>query len=404
VPRVSPFLGLRYDERVVGPLERVTAPPYDVISEQRRRAFEDRSPYNIVRVDLGARLDGGGSTDRDRYAPAADLLSTWIERGVLVADDRPAYYGYEMSFPQAADVGRIRGLLCAVELEPWGTGVLPHEQTMEGPIEDRLALLRASRTHVSAIYATADGPIEPLDELLTEATSGAATAELVDEQFVRHRLWRVDGDPDAARWLRERPLMIADGHHRYVTALRYRTERDAGDGPGPWDGLLTLVVDGATEALPVLPFHRVQTSGPVPDTGEPVHDLEAARAALSDDGVTAALVFRGPDGGLAYRVLTLPGDPPTVRALHEQLLDQRVPAAAIEFEPDLGDAVRSVADGTAVAAYLLPPTTPSRIRSVVERGERLPRKSTYFWPKPRTGMILMPLDSPPPRPRPSPAS
>jgi uncharacterized protein (DUF1015 family) len=275
---------------------------------------------------------------------------------------------------------------------------------MEGPIVDRLALLRASRTHVSAIYATADGPIEPLDELLTVVTSGATTAELVDEQFVRHRLWTIDGDPGVAGWLAARRLMIADGHHRYATALRYRGERDATDGPGPWDGLLALVVDGATEVVPVLPFHRVQTSGPVPDAGEAVHDLEAARAALSDDRLTAALVFRGPDGELAYRVLTLHGDPPTVRALHEQVLDARVPEAGIEFEPDLGDAVRSVADGSALAAYLLPPTTPARIRSVVERGERLPRKSTYFWPKPRTGMILMPLEPRRPRSRPSRAS
>jgi hypothetical protein len=204
-------------------------------------------------------------------------------------------------------------------------------------------------------------------------------------------MWPVSGDAEVGRWLNEAPLLIADGHHRYTTALAYRAEQDARVGPGPWDRVLTLVVDAATEHLPVLPFHRVQMIGSPPTIGDRVSRLEDVLAALSDDDVTIGSARREGDA-VVYRVARLAAAPPAVRALHETVLDDAAPDGALRFVPDAGAADAAVVDEGAAAAWFLPPTTPERIRAVVERGERLPQKSTYFWPKPRTGMVMMPLD------------
>jgi hypothetical protein len=209
---------------------------------------------------------------------------------------------------------------------------------------------------------------------------------------VEHRLWTVEPDPSVARSLADEPLLIADGHHRYTTALAYRDERRATDGPGLWDRILTLVVDTGTERVPVLPFHRIQLDGDVPTAGTAVQSIEAALDALSDRDVVVATAVREGNGVL-LRTLALAGDPPAVEALHEQVLPG-VSSASLRFTPDAADAVELVRTGSAVAAYLLPGTTPDTIRSVIERGGRLPQKSTYFWPKPRTGVVLMPLDGP----------
>jgi uncharacterized protein (DUF1015 family) len=390
VPDVSPFKGLVFDAAVAGPLDLVTAPPYDTISDARLREHLGASPFNIVRLDLAEGSDDALEPE-SRYARARQLLEEWEARGVLVRLPEPSYHAYEMAFTAGGRERSITGLLVAMKLEGWGGGVIPHERTMPGPLDDRLRLLRATRTHLSAVYGTIEGPCRPLARLLRTAAAGPAASEAVDEQGVVHRMWPVEADPDIATWLAPEPLLIADGHHRYTTALHYRRERDAADGPGPWDRVLTLIVDVATEHPPVLPFHRVQTAGTVPLLGVPVGDLEAALARVSDDDNVIARIDRS-DGGVRYRVLSLKGGPPAVRALHETILDDQVPEGSLRFVSDAVVAEEAVRTGDAVAAYLLPPTTPERIRAVIERGDRLPQKSTYFWPKPRTGMIMLPVE------------
>jgi uncharacterized protein (DUF1015 family) len=380
MPRVFPFEALVYDVAVVGALDRVTTPPYDVISEARRQEYRSE-PFSIVQVDLGT--DEG----ERRYTEAEALLRRWVDEGVLVTAP-PAFHAYEM---RSSATGRVRGIFCAMELEDWGGDVMPHEETMAGPVEDRLRLLRATHTHLSAVYGTVAGPCPSLADLLEDVTAGPPDAELVDEQGVIHRRWTIAGDEPIGAWLAEEPLLIADGHHRYTTALAYRDEMRAAFGSGPWDRLLTFVVDAGSEHLSVRPFHRIQLSGTAPEPGRAIGDLDAVIGALSDDEPRVGIVR--PNGAHAeLTVMDLAGEPPAVRALHDGLLDALVPPGALRFTPDPGEAVAAVERGEAVAAYLLPPTTPDRIRKVVERGQRLPQKSTYFWPKPRTGVILMPLD------------
>ncbi len=373
------------------------------------------SQFSVVHLDLGEGPDDPADPE-SRYARAGSLLQHWEAQGALRREQDPCYYAYEMSAvagPSGAKPGNpltpgrsVLGLICAMELEDWGGRVLPHERVREGPVSDRLALLRATRTHVSPIYGTLESTDGQLVALLREATSDPAPFEAVDMQGVRHRMWPVvAGAPIRTQLerLQSDHVLIADGHHRYTAALRYRTERRRLDGPGPWDTVLTLVVDSETEPLPVMPFHRVQLTGRTPShAGEPMSGLAETLGALRDVDLTVGMIAMDALDEVRYRLLRLSGEPPTVRALHEELLDDLVPTESLRYVAEAAEADAALRRGDAVAVFLLPPTTPGRIRAVVERGERLPLKSTYFWPKPRTGMVMMPLDPVPEPPHPAP--
>ena len=386
--RISPFIGLLFDRSRVGSHDLVTAPPYDVVSDAERRHYLDASPYNVIRLDLGEERPGDDRAE-DKYRRAAAELGRWRAVGVLAPTEGPAYFPYEMRFSLHGNARRIRGLVCAVELEDWGRSIVPHELTMAGPVEDRLRQLRASRANLSSIHAVFRGPSEPLAAFLDAAAEREPAASATDEAGVEHRLWVTPPDDAVAGWLEDETLMIADGHHRYATSLRFRDEMRDGHGSGPWDRVMMLLADAAAEEPPVLPFHRVQAHGPVPNEGARVRDLEEVLETVSD-GKLLVGVATAQDGVLSHRVLELSGEPPAVCALHEQVLHGL--DAELRFTPDAFEAEAAVRSGDAVAAYLLPPTDATTIRSVVDRGELLPQKSTFFWPKPRTGLVIRPLD------------
>ena len=244
--------------------------------------------------------------------------------------DAPQYYAYETSWI-APSHGSVRGVFVALELEPWGGSVIPHEHTMPGPVEDRLRLLRATATHLSPIYGTVSGPCPPLAEMLDRTCARAPAEELVDEEGVTHRLWEVSADEPVDGWLRDDDLLIADGHHRYTTALAYRNERHEAAGPGPWDGILALIVDAGTQSVPVLPYHRVQISGGLPQAGREARDLDEVLERVSDADLVVGTITVRDDGSLCYGLLDLDGTPPVVRALHEQVLDRAAPGDALRF-------------------------------------------------------------------------
>ncbi len=385
--QLSPFVGLLFDRSRVGSLDRVTAPPYDVIGPEDRRRYLEASPFNVVRLDLGEAHAGDG--EDDKYRAAASTLRSWREQGVLAQTAGPAAYPYEMRFELRESPRRIRGSIVAVELEDWGGSIVPHERTMEGPVEDRLRLMRAVHANLSSIHAVFTGPSADFSRHLDEGTAGEPAALAVDEEGVEHRLWIGDLDPTVTAALAAGSLMIADGHHRYTTALRYRDEMREAHGPGPWDRVMVLVVDAATEDPPVLPIHRVVRAGAVPDVGTPVRDLHEILEAVDDRTLRVGVVTND-DDRLAYGVTELNGVPPAVSALHRGVLAGA--DASLEFTHDASIAEDSVRRGSAVAAYILPATDAASIRAVIDRGDRLPQKSTFFWPKPRTGMVIRPLD------------
>ena len=390
--RVSPFVGLLFDRSVVGSHDLVTTPPYDVISDAERRHYLEASPYNVIRLVLGPDDAGDGGAD-DKYRQASSELEAWRDAGALVATEGPSFYPYEMRFSLHGRRRTIRGLVAAVDLEDWGGSIVPHERTMPGPIEDRLRLMRAVRTNLSCIHAVFRGPSEPFSAFLDGAVAAEPAASMTDEAGVDHMLWVTEPDPEVAIWLERESFMIADGHHRYSMALRYRDEMRATHGPGPWDRVMMFVADAAVQEPPVLPFHRIQTGGPHEPRGSRVRDLAEVLESVDDRGLVYGSASLE-DGILVHRLDELDGAPPTVLALHELVLpdvDEH-----LRFTPDPVEAEDAVRDGEAVAAFFLPATDAARIRGVIDRGDRLPRKSTFFWPKPRTGLVLRPLDLDPP--------
>ncbi|HEV8572864.1 MAG TPA: DUF1015 domain-containing protein [Actinomycetota bacterium] len=388
MPNVAPFDGLLFDPARVGDLAAVTAPPYDIIGREEQHRLHRSSPYNIALVDLGR--DRGGS--RDKYTRAGDLFRRWRDEGALSRAGRPAFYPYEMRFVHQGSPRTVRGVVMEVGLEPWGGGVLPHERTMAAPVEDRLALMRATRANISPIYALCAGPSESQAALLEHTSRRQPDREVADEAGVVHRLWIEDPAEDVSAWHRDRALLVADGHHRYQTALAFQEEARGEHGPGPWDAVMMLVVDSVAEDPPVLPIHRVARLEQIPRLpGHRVRDLAEVLVWLAEGGLRFGAAVRRRDG-LEHLVGTLEGDPPAVTALHREILDTLDGIREIGYLSDAAAAEEAVRSGASDLALFLPAARVEEIRSVIDGGGRLPQKSTYFWPKPRTGMVIRPLD------------
>jgi uncharacterized protein (DUF1015 family) len=368
VADVRPLRALLYAE----PLEPVLAPPYDVLSEEQVAEYRLRSPHNVVRLTRpGADYEG-----------AARLLDHWMASGVLVEDREPRMHVHLTEFD-----GRVRhDLVAALRLQPYEDRVvLPHEQTHRGPKEDRLALLRATGVSLEPLWFLAEG----LGALLAAAPEGEERR--FDFAGERHTLRAVpEGEwTDAVRTaLAERPVLIADGHHRYETLLAYSGE--VGGGPDAASRFtLALLTDVADPGLVVLPTHRLLKAGVKVTGGEPAASLDETLAALR--GRVAAGTYR--DG--AFQVIPLEGDV-AVLELHRQVVDnvlgKRSPEDYLLYTRDPEEAVRWVDSGEGVSAFFLDAPDLGAVMKAAREGRTLPQKTTYFHPKPPSGMLFHRLD------------
>ena len=395
MPRFEPFRGLRYDADRAS-LADVTAPPYDVIDDRQRSELA-REPRNAVRIDLPIDEDG-----EDRYQVARRLLHEWQDDGLLVADDEPTFTIYRMTFTdEAGRVRRTTGVIGALELWPPGSGqILPHEHTTPKAKSDRLDMLRSCRANLSAIWglSLAGG----LTEMLP--TDAEPDAEWTDPDGVTHTVWiSRDGDRNgriAARILHE-PIVIADGHHRYETSLQYRDERRVVDGPGTEADLtMCLVVELVEDELTVQPIHRLITGLP---EGAALHlllsehfDVEPTDAfgpdavdrlvaagglGLVDD--TGTFLLRPKEGAFADDVVL-----DTVRLEQARAA---LPEHELTYQHGVANVLEAVAEGRAQAALLMRPATVAQIQDIAHGGERMPPKTTFFAPKPATGVVFRPL-------------
>jgi uncharacterized protein (DUF1015 family) len=352
VARVRPFRAVRYDERRAGTLNDLIAPPYDVLSAEERERYLAKSVYNVVHLTLP-----------DEEAEAARLWREWHEEGVLTRDEQPALRWLAQDYVGPDGVARSRGgLVCALRVEPYSARiVLPHERTHAGPKEGRLRLLRALRAHVEPIFLLYDGSLpEPSGQPLVD----------VELDGVRSRLWPVAGE--APPVLADAQLLIADGHHRYETALAFHEE----DGSEQSAWLMVVIVPTEQEGLTIFPTHRLAAGA------------ELNGAELSDEA-PLELLRRG-EGPVVYsggRAYLLASDPSQLDAAAiEPLLREPV-----NYTPSAEYAVEAVDRGEVEAALLLRPPTVEQVRAVAERGETMPQKSTYFYPKLPSGLLFMPL-------------
>jgi uncharacterized protein (DUF1015 family) len=363
-----------------------------VITDAERDHLYRASPFNVVRLIL-ARDEPGDDGRADKYTRGARALRSWLDEGILRPTATPCVYPYEMSFRLGGATRSLRGVVVEVDLEPFGPRVVPHERILADPLEDRLRLLRAIPANLSPVYVMVAGPCPPVAEMVARAADAAAPMDFEDEAGTRHRMWAVDGDLDELTGaLSTEPMMIADGHHRYTVALRHRVEMNRERGPGPWDRMMVFVVDAATEDPPILPVHRVAAhAAPALASEAPVRDLDEILATIRDEDLTYGVVTMD-DGVPSHRIGTLSGSPPAVCALHAGPLGPMDPGT-LDYTPHAAEAEAAVVEGRAAAAYLLPPTRVERVWTVGASGATLPQKSTYFWPKPRTGLVIRPLTS-----------
>jgi uncharacterized protein (DUF1015 family) len=441
VPEIRPFRALRYDPEVVGDPGRLVAPPYDVISSDLRATLAARSPRNVVHIDLPVAEPADPDPD-DRYRRAAHLYAQWRTDGTLRKDPRPGLYVYEQTYtvPGTSVVRTQRGFLGRLRLEPFGPagGVLPHERTLSGPKVDRHKLMRATGANLSPVVGLYADPSGRSGAILARVAATPAALDLTDDEGVRQRLWVV-ADTGAGTPIVEEltalagatPVTIADGHHRYETALRYRDERrvtPAAEADPAFDFVLMLFLESTGEPLTVLATHRVVLGlGDADATG-----LVAAAGSLfdiepMDDGTALAAAFApaafapGGDGRLglwtrsggailrARRESFEPHLPPggaALRRLDVTLLEValerlcRIDAAAvasgerIAYAKSSAEAVDAVSRriGGADAAFLLDPVPVADIIAVAADGDVMPQKSTYFYPKAVTGLVLNPLE------------
>lgn len=395
---VRAFRALRY-AAAAGPLGDLVAPPYDVISADERRQLLAVSPYNAVRLIL----------PEVEYDEVAGLIASWREQGALAAADAPCLVAWTQSFTLDDGVPRERRtILGAVGLEPYEARVVrPHERTHAGPKEDRLRLTRAVRTNLSPVFGLYPDPEGAAWS--AAAPAGPPEAELTDREGTVHRFWTI-ADPavvDAvAAAMRDRWILIADGHHRYETALAYRQERRAeGAGAGPWDRVLMGLTALDDPGLVVLPTHRLLTRWP-----EEAGERFAAREVQGLDALLAALAD-APEDAPALGVLTpgraalltgtadpgaTPGERLDVAAIERDILVPHLGAdqaklahdEVLSYTKDAAEARDLVESGGVAAALILRGIPKSAIADVAEAGETMPQKSTYFFPKLLTGVAF----------------
>lgn len=446
MPTIHPFRALRYASEQVVDLSAVVAPPYDVIGQERHRALLARDPRNVVRLDLPEEVPG--DPPDERYRRAAKTITAWRMNGTLHRDPRPALYPYEQAYrvPGTDRTATRRGVFARVALEPFGpgSGIRAHERTLAEPREDRYRLLRATGVNTSPVVGIGEDATGRVPEWLREVTATQPVAELVDDDRVAHRLWMVAAGEDEGgdfvvreicERLGEAPITLADGHHRYETALRYADERRQGpvveEAPA-WAEILMLILEPVEGPLTVLPTHRVLLGvqpgvvssfvARLPELFDVEEGVSAEALIAAFGGAEAAPGGEGRfglwtrDGGAILHARRgafapwLPAGGPAVRRLDVTLASVAIerlagiePAAVAEgrmaFTMAAAEAITWVDAGEAptgslpaTVALLLDPTPAAEIVAVAAEGDVMPQKSTYIYPKALTGLVMNPLE------------
>jgi len=422
--RIEPFRGLLYNRRKCGDLSLVVAPPYDLIGLERQNQLYERSPYNVVRLEL--------NRDADRYDSSAKTLRQWLNQSILERAAVPAIYLYSETFAIEGRRLERNGFIVRIRLEEFSKErISPHERTFSGPKEDRLRLLSATATNMSSIFGLYSGIHPKLEKLREKADVQRPLIEVADDLGVVHRLRAIEEPEEIAaiqRALNDSRILIADGHHRYETALNYsrriRADENNPAAPQPYDYTMMTLTACDDPGLVILPTHRVvkrlatasiaafrERAGQVFQIEE-FNDRRSLYARLKSSGPgTLAVALQG-DATLHLLRLKDPGAmatiapamPAAIRELDVSLLhavvferilglgEAEVKAGGnVEYTIDAEAALEAVASGQASGAFLLNPPSIGDVERVSDTGATMPEKSTYFFPKLLTGLVMNPL-------------
>lgn len=421
---IKPFRGLRYTEKA-GDISQLTCPPYDIINAEERQALIDKNPHNLIRLELPVT---GGGEDISQYREAAETLRLWLKEEILKRDDKESVYIYEMDFSAQGNIYKVKGFVSLVKLEPFSKGViLPHEETLSKAKTDRFNLMKATGCNFSQIYSLYMDEDNSVFPLIDAASQGEPDVSFTDGDNVTHKMWIVNDNAFIAALtakMADKKLYIADGHHRYETALNYKNYAEGNlDETGSSDYVTMMLVNMENAGLAVFPTHRIVRDLQSFDYNAvcekcseyfeitPYLNREKGERGLEQayrDGKKAFVMFTGdnnytllalkdievmdkmiPEGCKALRQLD-------VSVLHSLVLerifgiDKENMAGQINltYTRSADEAIAAVDGQRANCCFLLNPTRVSEIRDVAAAGDKMPQKSTYFYPKLATGLVM----------------
>lgn len=422
---ICPFRGIRYNQEMVGDLASVICPPYDVISPEGQRAYYQKSDYNIVRLEHGMGLPEDTETD-NRHSRANATFSRWLKDGILQANAVPSFYVHEHSFSYPNIRKRRRGLIACVRLEPWESRVVfPHENTVPGIKSDRLELMRACAANFSPLLGLYEDPGQKVTQLLISQTKRKPLIDFT-EAGETHKLW-VCSEPEfvqrVSHFLAPKPIYIADGHHRYETALAYRDERrqsaSSVTGNEAFNFVMMTLVPFSDPGLMALPLHRLMRGIPSQTLAEfrnqldPLFEMESfplGETGLPDVGGATIRVLGLELGSLVALRLRQSVSLEEVMPEHhsqaykklnvsivqhliiENLLGSSGEADSVAYIPEAEQARQQVESGEYQLAFLLNPIPVTTIKAIADANDRMPGKSTYFYPKLPTGLVINRLE------------
>ena len=428
MPDIRPFRGIRYDMAQVGALSDVVAPPYDVIGPVLQDRLYDASPYNVIRLELN-REEPGDNAESNRYTRAAQFLKEWQRKGALREDPQPALYLYHQTFEVEGQTFTRKGFIARVRLEPFGEGkIFPHEQTLSGPKADRLALFNATKFNLSPIFGLYPDAANEVLQAVEAGLRDRTPLEATDHLGVQNRLWPVldaRAHTTVQGLMAAKPIFIADGHHRYETGLKFREELAAAgalSGPDdPANFCMMMLVGMSDPGLRILPTHRLVSGFPgltasalaerlAPEFDVTVlpSDPDGARVlweTIEMEGAQELLGFGTvADGGwLLARLRSdatmdrlVPEHSAEWRALGVSILHELVlksllgplGSASCRYVHLLDEVQADINTKGCDLACLVPPAGMEHVETIASNLEKMPPKSTYFYPKLLTGLVL----------------
>lgn len=403
--KVIPFRGILYNpDKVIG--DDVIAPPYDIITSEYRDILYQKSPYNIVRIDFGKDMpEDAGSNNK--YTRAKNFFEQWTRDGIFVRNNKPSFYAYEADYHVCGERKKLRGILAAIKIEELGSGIYPHEATHSKPKADRLNLMRSCLANISPIYSLYNSP-EKITSMILHNIKEAPYFSASDMDGTLHKLYKISekSQVDAIiKELSDKAIFIADGHHRYEVALEFKKEMNRLKGQGEWDYVMMFLANMADEGISILPTHRLVKGirreevlrRLKKDFTVDICGIECdIHERLSHEGRNAFGLYLGSNEKwyiLKYKGSDLDDMHPALKSLdvvvlHELIIKRDLGITDVAYEMDISESLKKVKREDFDAVFFMNPTSVRDVEKVALSGLRMPPKSTYFYPKLLTGMVI----------------